>query len=273
MPVIDAWAQVPTARFMEAPWLATLRRWTGKDKERDFPASVSATLAAMDEAGVDVSLISAWHGPQGSLISNDEVADTIAAAPRRFAGLATVDLNNPVKAVAELRRVVDRQRFVGVRVVPWLWDLPPNDRRYYPIYLACVELGVPFCTQIGHTGPLCRSEPGRPIPYLDDVLLDFPDLVVVGGHVGYPWIDEVLSLAHKYPNFHVDTSAYALHRLPAELVAFMRGEGRSRVLFGTNWPMLSPARCLAQLDALKLDDDARRLFLGGNAARVFGLTG
>ena len=273
MPVVDAWSQIITERFKQAPWLATLRRWTGKGDDDSWPHSAGATLAAMDEAGVDIALISAWHGPQGSLISNDEVAANIDAAPGRFAGLATVDLNNAVKAVAELRRVVDRRRFVGVRVVPWLWDLPPNDRRYYPIYVACVELGVPFCTQIGHTGPLCRSEPGRPIPYLDDVLLDFPDLVVVGGHVGYPWIDEVLSLAHKYPNFYVDTSAYALHRLPAALVEFMRGEGRSRVLFGSNWPMLSPARCLAKLDALKLDDEAKDLFLGGNAARIFGFGG
>jgi hypothetical protein len=132
--------------------------------------------------------------------------------------------------------------FVGLRIVPWLWNLPPNDRRYYPVYVACVELGVPFCTQIGHTGPLCPSEPGPPIPYLDDVLLEFPDLVVVGGHVGYPWIDEVISLATKYPNFYVDTSAYAVHRLPAALVDYMRGRGRTRVLFGTNYPMLTPTR-------------------------------
>jgi uncharacterized protein len=76
------------------------------------------------------------------------------------------------------------------------------------------------------------------------VLLESPDLVVVGGHVGYPWIDEVLSLATKYPNFYVDTSAYAVHRLPAALVDYMRGRGRGRVLFGTNWPMLSPQRSL-----------------------------
>ena len=268
MPVVDAWSQIPTPRFMQAPWLDTLLRWTGID--RNAP-SVGDTLASMDAAGIDIALLSAWHGPQGSLISNDEVAEYVRQAPTRFAGLATVDLNDPVRAVAELRRVVDGRNFVGVRVVPWLWDLPPNDRRYYPLYVACVELGVPFCTQIGHTGPLCRSEPGRLIPYLDDVLLDFPDLVVVGGHVGFPWIDEVLSLAYKYPNFHVDTSAYAVHRLPPDLVAFMRGAGRTRVLFGTNWPMLTPARCLEKLDALKLDDEARALFLGGNAARVFKL--
>jgi predicted TIM-barrel fold metal-dependent hydrolase len=156
-------------------------------------------------------------------------------------------------------------------VVPWLWDLPPNDRRYYPIYVACIEAGVPFCTQIGHTGPLCRSEPGRLIPYLDDVLLDFPELVVVGGHVGFPWIDELASLAFKYPNLYVDTSAYAVHRLPPVFVDFMKGHGSSRVLFGTNWPMLSPKRCLEKLDVLGLSEAQKDAFLFGNARRVFGL--
>lgn len=270
--IVDVWAQVTTERFMRAPWLETLLRWTGKAGDRRA-TGVEVTLRAMDEAGVDVALLSAWHGPAGSLISNDEVAEAVAQAPDRLRGLASVDLNRPMEAVRELRRVVDGKAFVGVRVVPWLWDLPPNERRYYPLYAACIELGVPFCTQIGHTGPLCRSKPGRPIPYLDDVLLDFPELVVVGGHVGYPWIDEVLSLARKYPNFHVDTSAYAVHRLPPALVDFMRGAGRTRVMFGTDWPMLSPSAYLAELDALRLDPAARGLFLGGNARRVFGLPG
>ena len=94
---------------------------------------------------------------------------------------------------------------------------------------------------------------------------------MIGGHVGAPWIGEVLSLARKFPNFYVDTSAYAVHRLPPELVDFMRGPGRTRVLFGTNWPMLSPSQCLARLDGLGLDDEARHLFLEGNARRLFRL--
>jgi predicted TIM-barrel fold metal-dependent hydrolase len=265
MVTVDAWAQQPNERFMAQPWLDTLLRWTGSD--RSVPP-VESLLAAMDAGGVDRALLSAWHGPAGSLISNDEVAAVVTAHPDRFAGLATVDLTRPMDAVREIRRRA-AEGFVGVRVVPWLWNLPPNDRRYAPVYVACVETGLPFCTQIGHTGPLCPSEPGRPIPYVDEVLLDFPDLVVVGGHVGFPWIDEVLSLAMKYPNFHVDTSAYAVHRLPAALVDYLRGPGRTRVLFGTNWPMLSPERALAKLDALGLDDEARALFLGGNAERIF----
>jgi uncharacterized protein len=267
--VVDAWAQLPNERFLAEPWNATLLRWT--NQPAIAPPSVPDTLAAYDAAGVDRALICAWSGPQGMLISNDEVARTVAQAPDRFHGVAAVDLRYPVRAVRELQRAVLELGFVALRVVPWLWNLPPDDRRYYPLYAACVELGVPFCTQIGHTGPLCPSEPGRPIPYLDNVLLEFPELVVVGGHVGYPWIDEVLSLATKYPNFYVDTSAYAVHRLPAALVDYMRGRGRSRVLFGTNWPMLSPQRSLAQLAGLGLDEEAAGLYLGGNAVRVFDL--
>lgn len=268
MDIVDAWAQHPTERFMEQPWLASLLRWTRQDS---LARPDAETLAAADAAGVRTTLLSAWHGPNGALITNDEVAAMIATAPDRFAGLASVDLNDPMGAVAEIRRCVRDLGFVGVRIVPWLWNLPPNDRRYYPVYVACVELGVPFCTQIGHTGPLLPSEPGRPIPYLDEVLLDFPDLVVVGGHVGYPWMSEVLSLATKYPNFHIDTSAYAVHRLPGELVDFMRGRGRNRVLFGSNWPMIAPAACLERLPELGLDEEATALYLAGNARRIFKL--
>lgn len=267
---IDVWAQITTERMARAPWLATLLRWTGRAQDAGTPTPQS-TLAAMDAGGVDLALLSAWYGPSGSLISNEEVAAQIAVAPDRLRGLASADLSDPMGAVRELRRWVDGRRFVGVRMVPWLWDLPPNDRRYYPIYAACVDLGVPFCTQIGHTGPLKRSECGRLIPYLEDVLLDFPDLVVVGGHVGFPWIDELITLTIKFPNFHVDTSAYAVHRLPPAFVDYMHGIGASRVMFGTNWPMLSPSQCLQHLDSLKLSAEQRAAYLAGNARRVFKL--
>jgi uncharacterized protein len=252
---------------MQAPWLDTLLRWTGGDRST-FPAEL--TVEEMDAAGVEMALLAAWGTPQGMLIDNDEVADVVAAHPERFRGVASVALRDPLGAVREIRRRA-AEGFVGVRVVPWVWDRPPDHASYYPIYVACIEAGMPFCTQIGHTGPLCPSEPGRPIPYLDRVLLDFPELIVVAGHVGFPWIDEVISLATKYPNFYVDTSAYVLERLPAALVEYLRGRGAERVMFGTNWPMLSPSRCLQELDRLELDETTRSLFLSGNARRVFHL--
>jgi len=270
MNTIDVWAQITTERMAREPWLKTLLRWTGNAGDAFLP-TVEKTLAAMDKAGVEVSLLSAWHGPQGALISNEEVSAQIDAAPDRFRGLMSVDLSKPMEAVREIRALSKDKRFVGVRLVPWLWDLPPNDRRYYPVYAACVDAGLPFCTQIGHTGPLMRSETGRLIPYLEEVLLDFPELVVVGGHVGFPWINELVSLAIKFPNFYVDTSAYALHRLPPDFVGFMKGLGRGRVMFGTNWPMLSPSLCLKGLEGLTLPEDVQQNFLSGTAQKIFKL--
>ncbi len=267
---IDVWAQINTERMAAQPWGESLRRWTKKAGISATP-SVGQTLSAMDAADVDITLLSAWYGPEGSLISNAEVAAQVAQAPTRLRGLASVDLTKPMQAVQEIRRWVDGKTFVGVRVVPWLWNLPPNDRLYYPIYATCAELGVPLCTQIGHTGPLMRSDVGHPIPYLEDVLLDFPELTVVGGHVGFPWVNEVASLTVKFPNFYVDTSAYAAHRLPRDFVEYMQTLGSGRVMFGTNWPMISPLACLNKIEQLGLSSDQQTAYLSGTAQAVFNL--
>jgi predicted TIM-barrel fold metal-dependent hydrolase len=225
----------------------------------------------MDEADVGFGLLSAWHGPHGALIGNDEVAGWVAEHPDRLAGLAGVDLRRPVEAVRELRRCVGELGFKGLRIIPWLWELPPTDRRFYPLYAACVELGVPVCTQVGHTGPLGSSEPGRPIPYIDDVAIDFPELTIVCGHIGYPWTEEMVAVARKHPNVVIDTSAYTARRYPPELVRYLKADGARKVLFGSNWPMIAPARALEHLDGLELPPETRDSFLDGNARRVFGL--
>lgn len=269
--LIDAWLQHPTPTFIGDEMFASLRRWMGiKTIPPEIP--VEMTLGAMRAGGVDRALVSAWWGPQGELISNDQVAAAVAAAPEKLTGIASVNLHRPMDAVRELRRCVRELGFRGVRVLPWLWNLPPDDRRYYPIYAECIELGVPFCTQVGHAGPLRPSEPGRPIPYLDHVACEFPELTIVGGHIGYPWTEEMIALARKYENVYIDTSAYKASRYPANLVEYMRGRGRTKVLFGSNYPMITPQACLADIDALELDDEARAAFLGENAMRVYGLS-
>jgi uncharacterized protein len=267
---IDSWMQHPTKRFLENDMLASLRRWTGAAMPQE-ELSIDLTVASMDSAGVDVGLLSAWRGPNGlDLVSNDEVAGWVRQHPKRLAGLATVDLDRPMVAVRELRRRVRDDGFVGLRVIPWLWRLPPTDRRYYPLFAECIELGVPFCTQVGHTGPLSPSETGRPIPYIDEVALDFPELVIVCGHVGYPWTEEMVAVARKHENVYIDTSAYTTKRLPAELVAFMKtGTGQRKVLFGTNYPMIGHSHALDGLDQLGLTAAARHDYLHTNAARVF----
>jgi predicted TIM-barrel fold metal-dependent hydrolase len=269
---IDVWMQHPTVRFISHDMFDSLRRWTGQQlPAEEIP--VGDTLRAMDDAGVTFGLLSAWHAPhEGALISNDEVAGWVRANPDRFGGLAAVDLDKPMDAVRELRRCVTELGFKGLRVVPWLWNSPPTDRRYYPLYAACVELGVPFCTQVGHTGPLRPSETGRPIPYVDQVALDFPELVIVGGHIGYPWTEEMIAVARKHENVYIDTSAYTSKRLPTELVGYMKTRsGRGKVLFGTNYPMILHHHALQDLDTLGLDEEMQQLYLEGNARRIFAL--
>ncbi len=268
--IVDAWAQHPTQRMINHPMFDSLKRWTGQTQTvPELPLAM--TVAAQQAAGVKTALLSAWHGPQGALISNDEVAGWVKEKPELFVGVGSVDISKPMEAVRELRRCVKQLGFKGLRLLPWLWGLPPDDRRYYPVYAECCELGIPFCLQVGHAGPLCASEPGRPIPYLDHVALEFPELVIVGGHIGYPWTVEMIALATKYPNVYIDTSAYKITRYPRELTEYLRGHGRRKVLFGSNYPMLLPAQCLEGLDGLGLDDEARSLFLAGNARKVFKL--
>lgn len=265
--IIDAWAQHPTLRHSQDPIFESLRRWT-KTAAPATALPVSTTVAAMDEAGVAKSLISAWVAPRNVMISNDEVAAFVSEAPERLIGVGSIDISRPMPAVAEVRRCITQLGFKAIRVLPWLWEVPPTDRRFYPVYSVCCELNVPFCTQIGHTGPLMPSEVGRPI-YLDQVALDFPELVIVGGHIGYPWTDEAVAVATKHSNVYIDTSAYTAMRYPPQLVQFLREHGRQKVLFGTNYPMITPAKALQGLESLGLDEEAKAAFLCGNARRVF----
>lgn len=267
--IIDAWAQHPTLRHMQDPIFESLRRWT-KAPAPTEELPLAFTLAAAAKAGITQSLICAWVAPRNVMISNDEVAAFVAQAPDRLVGVGSVDISKPMAAVREVRRCVKELGFKAIRILPWLWEVPPTDRRFYPVYAACCELGIPFCTQIGHTGPLMPSEVGRPI-YLDQVALDFPELTIVGGHIGYPWTDEAVAVATKHENVYIDTSAYTVKRYPAPLVEFLRTNGRTKVLFGSNYPMIQPAKALEGLEALGLDEETSRLFLGENARRVYQL--
>lgn len=272
--IVDAWMQFPSAGFLGDPMFDSLRRWPTHWRalaERGAVISADEVLDESRRQGVGKVVASAWWGPRGPMISNDDVAAIVRRHPDTVTGVAAVDLQRPMDGIRELRRSVKELGLKGLRVLPWLWGLPPDDRRYYPLYAECVEFGIPFCLQVGHSGPLCPSEPGRPIPYLDHVAHEFPELVIVAGHIGFPWVNEMISLAMKYPNVYIDTSAYKAARFPREFVDYMRGPGRKKVLFGTNYPMLTAAECLAGIDQLGLDAEARGLFLGGNAARVFRL--
>jgi uncharacterized protein len=161
--IIDAWAQHPTVRHAQDSIFDSLRRWTKTwPDQTDAQLPVSATLDAMDQGKIAKSLISAWYAPRNVMISNDEVAGFVAQAPERLIGVGSVDISRPMQAMREARRCVEEIGFKAIRVLPWLWEAAPTDRGFYPVYVACCELRVPFCTQIGYTGPLMPSDLRNP---------------------------------------------------------------------------------------------------------------
>jgi predicted TIM-barrel fold metal-dependent hydrolase len=267
---IDVWAQPGFPQLLYMPEMESLRKWA-KMTPPPEGVPIELTLAEMDATGVEKAFLRAWMRPEEVIISNDDIAAIVQKYPDRFLGMATVDPRRPMAAVRELERAVKELGLRALHMLPWIWNLPPNDKLYYPLFVKCIELGIPFCCQVGHTGPLCPSEPGRPIPYIDEVALAFPELTIVGGHIGYPWTNEMIALAFKYPNVHIDTSAHLPKYYPPELVQFMNSRGQDKVLFGTNYPMLLFTPCMSQIEGLGLKPEAQEKFLRLNAIRVFGL--
>src|ERR1019366_285582 len=109
-------------------------------------------------------------------------------------------------------------------------------------------------------------------PHIDQIALDFPELTIVGGHIGYPWTEEMMAVCRKHENVYLDTSAYTSRPLPPELVAYMKSRsGRHKVLFGSNYPMIFPEKALEGLDELGPDPQTPGLYPHANAEPVFGL--
>lgn len=184
--------------------------------------------------------------------------------------MAAVDLDRPMEAVRELRRRVRDDGFAGLRMLPWLWGAPPTDRRYYPLYAECVELGVHSAPR--SDTPVHDAVGDRPSPSRTSTRSPSTSgtSAIVCGHIGYPWTEEMIAVARKHENVYIDTSAYTTKRLPRELVEFMRDPNRGRkVLFGSNFPMIRHSHALDGLDDLGLSDETRAAYLGGNAERVF----
>ena len=270
--IIDAWAQPALANALKRlPEIARLFEQSGSSHLLETGLTAEQIVEEMDRAGIQTMMLSAWHRPGQWVFHNDQIAEMARRFPGRFVGVAAVNLEKPVEAVRELGRAVNELGFKALRVVPWLWNRPPNDKFYFPLYVRCVELGIPFCTQVGHTGPLMPSETGRPVPYLDEVALTFPELKIVAGHIGFPWTEEMIGVAWKHENVYIDTSAYLPRYYPPQLIHYLKTYGKEKVLFGTNFPQLSLEKCVRQVEDLGLPDEAKENFLYRNAQRVFKL--
>jgi predicted TIM-barrel fold metal-dependent hydrolase len=238
--------------------------------------SVEQMLAEMDEAGVDKCLLSAFYHKDTAVVSNEDVAQIVKQHPERFVGSGTVNvLRKPMDVARQVEYLVNELDMKAIRLEPYMYGdgttgLPPNDKHYWPVYVKCSELGVAVCIQVGHTGPLLPSECGRPI-YLDEVALAFPDLTIVGCHLGQPWHEEMMTLAWKHPNLYVETSARAASHWPKDFVHYCRGWGREKVIWATDYPLLPFKQTLAEVEQLGYDEDIYKKLVRDNAIRAFKL--
>ncbi len=240
-------------------------------------ATAEEMIAAMDAAGVRTVLATdllAWSYTRQERFALD-MTDHIVALTRRFPGrvygLADYDPLHIRQSLEKVERDVRENQYKGVYLHVYGYDIGLDHRKMYPLYALCEGLGVPVTMQIGHVLEAMPSEHGRPMQ-LDRIACDFPDLTLVGTHTGYPWVDEALAVASKWPNVYVSTSAWLPKYLSPTLVTFMKSRtGSEKILFGTNG--LSWQRYLADFEQLGLAPDRAERVLSLNARRIFGLGG
>ncbi|MGE0821080.1 MAG: amidohydrolase family protein [Candidatus Binatia bacterium] len=241
--------------------------------------SIEAYIEKMDRAGIQRSLLIAVRA--GDLrvrhsfeIPYERVADICQQYPDRFSGLAGIDPTRGMQGLRDLTHAVREYGFVGAHLYPHWFELAPDHARYYPIYAKCCELEIPLMMQVGHCLRYQKDRVlpsvGRPIT-LDRIAIDFPELTLIGIHLGYPWTEEMISVAWKHPNVYIGSDAYAPRHWPPPFVHFINTWGQDKVLFGTDWPVIDPERATLEIEELELRPEPKRKFLRENAARIFRL--
>ena len=236
-------------------------------------------LEKMDRARIQRSLLVAVRAGDLRISGSFEipyarVADICQRYPDRFSGLAGVDPTRGMQGLRDLEYAVKEYGFVGAHLYPHWFGLPPDHARYYPIYAKCCELEIPLMMQVGHCLRYQRERilpsVGRPIT-LDQIAIDFPELVLIGIHLGYPWTEEMISVAWKHENVYIGSDAYAPRHWPESFVHFINTWGKDKVLFGTDWPVIDPERAITEIEALELRPESKQKFLRDTALRLFRL--
>jgi predicted TIM-barrel fold metal-dependent hydrolase len=237
--------------------------------------SIGAMIRKMDEANVERVFItqtkmwSYWNKWMYMDTTLEEVAQYTRAHPDRFVGLAGYNPFRIKDSLKEIEVAVRDYGFKGVYVHIYGFDLPLHDPRMYPLYAKCVELDIPVSMQVGHVLEAMPSEHARPM-YLDRIACDFPDLRMIGAHTGWPWVEELISVAYKWENIWLGIDAWMPKYLKPEVIQFIGSRmGQDRCLWGTNG--LPWKESLDQVEQLGLRPEAKRKLLRDNAVELFRL--
>ncbi|MEQ8707710.1 MAG: amidohydrolase family protein [Rhodospirillales bacterium] len=251
----------------------------GRDDSVMEGTTYEEMLRQMDAAGTEraflvanktgqIGLPASWHLPY------EMVHEAVQKYPDRFYGLAGIDPTEGMDGVRALERSVKEYGFIGAHCYPHWFELAPDHARYYPFYAKCVELDIPYMLQVGQSLVYAKERPlrsvGRPIT-LDGVACDFPELKLIGIHIGIPWTDEMIAMAWKHDNVYIIADAHAPKYWPESFVRYIDSYGRHKVMYGTDFPVLTFDRYRREVDALKLRPESRKMFLRDNAIRIFRL--
>ena len=211
-------------------------------------------------------------------ISNEEIAEAARENADVLIPFASIDPHKGRRGVDEARRLIAEHGVRGFKFHPNVQAFFPNDRMAYPFYELIEEAGLPVLFHTGHSGigSGLRGGGGIRLKYsnplhVDDVAVDFPDLTIVLAHPSFPWQDEALSVALHKPEVYIDLSGWSPKYFPPQLVQYANTLLRERVLFGTDYPFITPERWLADFDTLEIKPDVRPLILKQNALRLLGL--
>ncbi len=250
----------------------------GADEEILNGLPIEKYIERMDRAGIQMVFLAAaksgsighpvnWHLPY------EMVAEVVKKYPTRFKGLAGIDPNESMEGVRKLEYAIRELGFVGAHLYPHWFEMSPTHRKYYPFYAKCAELGVPIQMQVGHCLVYSKDRPlrsvGRPIT-LDTLACDMPELKVIGIHTGWPWVEEMISVAWKHPNVYIGSDAYGPKYWKPEFVNFINSWGQDKVLFGTDFPIIDFERATREINDLGLRNHAKEKLLWKNAAKVYG---
>ncbi|MEU1981106.1 amidohydrolase family protein [Nocardia sp. NPDC019395] len=266
--VIDCLVNVHFGEQEQPAWMLKVRDDYFKGPESLYEqVELGALLDEMDEQGVEKAvLMYSMKKPSATALK------FVEAQPERFAlALNGVDLLHPVSSLRELEALVKDLPVAYTTMGPSFWgdgQYPPTDALYYPLYYKCAEMDLPLCMNTGLPGPPIPGEVQNPI-YLDRVCYRFPELRLCMIHGADPWWDIAIRLLLKYRNLRLMTSAWSPKRLPESLLHFMRTRGKDKVIFGSDWPVLTMRRVVPEARALDLSADVLGNYLYQNAQDFF----
>ena len=211
-------------------------------------------------------------------VSNESVANFATENSDIAIAFASINPHRGKEGIEEAKRLMSGGRIRGLKLHPPIQEFFPNDRMAYPLYEIFAEARLPVIFHTGHSGigtgmrggGGIRLKYGNPMP-IDDVAVDFPDMPIIMAHPSFPWQDEAISICLHKPQVYIDLSGWSPKYFSPTLVQYANTLLKHKVLFGSDYPLITPDRWLSDFEKISMRDEVRPLILKQNAIQLLGL--